>query len=475
MTSIAVEHPRNRGPERLLLQLRHCAPPSVRAVNCRCGKPSSASTIPRRRASAPSRAVCAWTCARSPTNTAANEDSLGKELFGADPACTHHASMGWVRDTFVGGRCRRGPAIGSRLRRADHGRLVPTAADKGNRRRDRAATAGRTSVASLGRRRERIASARFARLRLSCCAARQGDFRRFGRAGSLVRHRRASLRRPRRLRLAQKRLPALRRRIRYVLGLTCSSYRSLLFADLMTALMGRSRGILRYRSKRNARNGLDFRAELKTGESVRSVKMLGMFGLLVDQRGRNPPELPVLRRRVRRDGRRHVHGCLAARIQTRPARNQPGDFAQRRTQRHPERVVRLGRMRRRAHRRRANRAEPDRGAQASQGPAWRPDASWPPKRATTCRRNDCRLAQPSESELRDARRELAFFDAARAELLRFHRRVEHMPRWLARGCAWWLCWKVLLIAIRHGFFGKMIRGAKFFSSKPNTEPSESQS
>ena len=46
--------------------------------------------------------------------------------------------------------------------------------------------------------------------------------------------------------VAQKCLPALRRRIRYVLGLTCGGYRSLLFADLLTALMGRRRGVLRY-------------------------------------------------------------------------------------------------------------------------------------------------------------------------------------------------------------------------------------
>ena len=44
--------------------------------------------------------------------------------------------------------------------------------------------------------------------------------------------------------------------------------------------MGGRRGILRYRSKRYSRTGRDYRAELETDRSVRSVRMLGLFGFL---------------------------------------------------------------------------------------------------------------------------------------------------------------------------------------------------
>ena len=82
------------------------------------------------------------------------------------------------------------------------------------------------------------------------------------------------------IRLAQERLPVLRRRIRYVLGLTCSGYRSLLLTDVVGALLGRSRGLLRYRSKTAARTALDFRVEIEGEETTRSLKLLGLFGYL---------------------------------------------------------------------------------------------------------------------------------------------------------------------------------------------------
>ncbi len=242
-----------------------------------------------------------------------DEDSLGKELFGTDSACVHHASMGWVRDTFVGGvadeaRRLEAPSGGLatavlcqllKLKRIDAA-IVLQPLDRrpwfhSVSRRDEAEVLGsRGSVYHVAPFDKVISDVlagpdrSYAVVALPCAAKA--------------------------LRLAQKRLPALRRRIRYILGLTCSGYRSLLFADLMTALMGRSRGVLRYRSKRNSRTGLDFRAELQTGESVRSREDARVVRLFVDQRGRNAAELPVLRRRVRGNGRCNVHGCLAARI-----------------------------------------------------------------------------------------------------------------------------------------------------------------
>ena len=77
-----------------------------------------------------------------------DEDALGKELFGNDTACKHYASMGWVRDTFVGGvadEAQRLQAPSGGLTTAS----LRTSKAKTHRRRNRAATPRRTPVASF--------------------------------------------------------------------------------------------------------------------------------------------------------------------------------------------------------------------------------------------------------------------------------------------------------------------------------------
>ncbi len=268
------------------------------------------------------------------------------------------------------------------------------------------------------------------------------------------------------IRLAQRRVPLLRRRIRYVLGLTCGGHRSLLFADLLTALMGQSEGVLRYRSKRNSRNALDFRTELETGRSVRSVKMLGLFGYLwingvgglqcclfcddvfaeladatfMDawlpeyQPDRRGTSLVISRNEKLSD-------ILTALFQTEQCEG--GRIA-------PERIEesQIGLL----NRRRNLMAARCRVANDTLGYA-------PEKRLTICSSDN------GETQQAQANRELNLCHDLRDELLRYRSRISRKSGWVARWYAWRLCWKILLVTTRHGFLAKTIRGAKHLSSK----------
>jgi coenzyme F420-reducing hydrogenase beta subunit len=397
-----------------------------------------------------------------------DEDSLGKELFGTDSACVHHASMGWVRETFVGGvaeEARRleapsgglATAVLCQLLKSKHidAAIVLQPLD---RRPWFHWSVAESEAEVLGSRGSVYHAAPFDKVISDVLAGPDRSY-------AVVALPCAA----KALRLAQKRLPALRRKIRYILGLTCSGYRSLLFADLMTSLMGRSRGVLRYRSKRNARTGLDFRAELKTVESLRSLKMLGMFGYLwinevgilrschfcddvfaetadatfmdawlpeyqADRRGTN---LVISRNE-------EVSSVLSALFAS--GECEGGSIVAERIEQ-----SQIGVLNRR------------RGLMAARCQFAAETLEYVPKKRLA-------ICPPSSGEtgLLLARRESAFFQAVRDELRRFRKRICQKPAWLARWYAWRLCWKVLLIAARHGFIAKTLRATKFLLAKQNS-------
>ncbi len=394
-----------------------------------------------------------------------DEDSLGKDLFGTDAACVHHASMGWVRDAFVGGvaeEARRLEAPSGGLTTAvlcqllKHKRIDAAIVLQPLTQRPWFHSSIADSEAQvLGSRGSVYHVAPFDKAISDVLAGPDRSY-------AVVALPCAA----KALRLAQKRLPALRRRIRYILGLTCGGYRSLLFADLLTALMGRSRGVMRYRSKRLSRTGRDYRAELKTDRSVRSVRMLGLFGYLwinevgglrsclfcddvfaetadatfmdawlpeyqTDRRGTN---LVISRNQ-------DISGILATLLKT--GECEGGRIDSKRIEQ-----SQIGVLDRR------------RGLMAARCRFAAETLDYvPKKRLAIC---------PPSSQQTDrllARREMVFFQAVRNELKRFRRRISQKPGWLAQWHAWQLCWKVLLIATRHGFLAKTLRSTKFLLSK----------
>jgi coenzyme F420 hydrogenase subunit beta len=398
-----------------------------------------------------------------------DEDSLGNELFGTDSACVHYASLGWVRDTFVGG-----VADEARRLEAPSGGL---------------ATAVLCQLLKLKRIDAAIVLKPLDRRPWFQCSVAESEAEVLGSRGSVYHAVPFDkvisdiLARPDRsyavvalpcaakaLRLAQKRLPVLRRRIRYILGLTCSGYRSMLFADLLTSLMGRSRGILRYRSKRYSHTGRDYRAEIETDRSVRSVRMLGLFGYLwinevgmlrsclfcddvfaetadatfmdawlpeyqADRRGTNlvisrSEEISRILSDLFTSGECEGGGIAAERIQE----------------------SQIGVLNRR------------RGLMAARCKYAAETLDYvPKKRLGVC------TASSGESDLLRARRESAFFQAVRRELLRFRKRIIRKPAWLSRLFAWRLCGSVLLIAARYGFLAKTLHSTKFLLSKKTKE------
>jgi coenzyme F420 hydrogenase subunit beta len=393
-----------------------------------------------------------------------DEDSLGKERFGSDPACVHYDTMGWVRNTFVGGVAEEAKRLG-----AASGGLATEVLCRLLRTKQIDAAIVLQPIAERPWFRDVVADNE-----LQLLASRGSVYHvaPFDQAISEV------LTRPEQtyavvalpcaakaLRLAQKNIPALRRRIRYVLGLACSSHRSLFFADFMTALMGRCRGVLRYRSKRYSRNGLDFRTELETDNSIRSVRMLGLFGyawvnevgilrscLFCDDIFAEAadatfmdawlPEYDADRRGTSLVISRNAElsGLLAMLFET--GECEGGRIT-------PEQVERsqCGTVKRR----RDLMADRCRLAAATVGYV-------PTKRLAIC------PPYSGDAEYVCARREMAYLEAGRNEMARFGRHIRGKPGWLARWHAWRLCWKCLWIATRYGFLGRLLRAMKFLGS-----------
>ena len=404
-----------------------------------------------------------------------DEDSLGRELFGSDPSNTHNVSMGWVRDTFVGGvvnttermKAPSGGLTTALLRHLLRTKeidavivLQPTTERPWFRfeiaETDEQILSSRGSgyhVTALDEVLDQVLKGperSYAVVTLPCSA--KG------------------------IRLAQKRMPKLRRRIKYVLGLACSGYRSLQFIDLLTALMGGTNGDLNYRSKRWSRNARDYRVELKSTKSIRSVRMLGLFGFLYvnevgglkscqfcddmyaeladatfmdawlpeynsDRLGTN---LVVSRNEALSSALTELLGngeCEGGPIS--PAKVEQSQIVELRKRRD---VL-------------ASYAEV----------ATEQFGYVPEKRLAIC-------SPLTEESHEQGRKELEFFEDARVLLMRYRKRLTGRRRWLARWHAWRLCWKVLKLATRHGLLSRTFQGAKFlrFMSFKRVKTSDKQ-
>jgi coenzyme F420 hydrogenase subunit beta len=393
-----------------------------------------------------------------------DEESLGRECFGSDAACAPHVSLGWVRDTFAGGVTDEG-----RRWAAPSGGLTTAVLCQLLRRRQIDAAVVLQPLADRPWYRSAIVESEADILGSRGSVYHVAPFEKtISRVLAGPERCYAVVALPcaaKALRLAQKRLPAMRRRIRYILGLTCGGYRSLLFADLLTALMGRSQGMLRYRSKCDSRTSRDYRVELKTDDSVRSLRMRGLFGYLwahevgmlrsclfcddvfaeladatfmdawlpeyhADRRGTN---LVISRNQDLSD-------ILTALFDS--GECEGGRIA-------PERIEesQIGLLKRRRDL-----------LEARCRIAAETLDDVPKKRPAI------RIPFSQEKARRLARREWAFFQALRHELLRFHRRSFQQPAWIARWHARWLCGKILFLAARYGMLAKTLCEARFFSS-----------
>ncbi len=82
------------------------------------------------------------------------------------------------------------------------------------------------------------------------------------------------------LRLAQKRIPALRERLKYIFTLTCGGCNSLHVADLLCVMLHSREHGLKYRSKVGARHSQDFRVTTRENADERQVRLRGLFGFL---------------------------------------------------------------------------------------------------------------------------------------------------------------------------------------------------
>ena len=394
-----------------------------------------------------------------------DEDTLGLDLFGSESECTHDDALGWVRDTYVGGLANETERL-----KAPSGGLATAVLCQLLRDKEIDAAVVLHPMderpwygSVIAETEEEVLSSRGSVYHV----APFDDVLHKIATGPERSHAVVAL--PcaaKAIRLAQKRMPSLRRRIRYVLGLTCGGYRSLLFADLLTALMGRSTGRLRYRSKRYCRTSRDYRAEIEANGSVRSVRMLGLFGYLwVNEVGGLQscqfcddvfaetadatfmdawlPEYRADRRGtnlvVSRNAK--LSGILESFFEAGTCEGGPID-AEKIRQSQSE----LLENRRNLLAPRCELAEETLGYA-------------PKKRLALCSAHD-RQTQQAE-----ARRQWGFFVDVRGELLRFRRRSKGKPGWLRRWRAWRLCWKVLLIARRHGVLSRTFRASKHLSPR----------
>lgn len=381
-----------------------------------------------------------------------DRETLGREWFASDPACTHQDILGWVRDTFVGGLTDESQRLSSPsggLTTAVLGRLLETGeieaalvlqplAERPWYRSCIAETprqvlASRGSVYHAVPLDKVIADVlsgperRYAVVALPCVAKA--------------------------IRLAQLRIPVLRRRIRYILGLACSGHRSLFFAEVLTSLMGRSAGVLRYRSKRRSRTSRDYRVELENGHSIGSVRMLGLFGYLwVNEVGRFKsclfcddvfaeladatfmdawlPEYRADRRGtnlvISRNAR--LSAVLNELLET--GRCEGGPISAEEVKQ-----SQIGEVRKRrdglAARRQLAQPQTQSGALA-----------------------------PDRGRQRQAARQLAYFYAVRQALRQFHEARGAGNGWAARFQAWRLCAKVLWLAARYGLLRRTLQSLK---------------
>lgn len=82
------------------------------------------------------------------------------------------------------------------------------------------------------------------------------------------------------IRLAQKKIPELRKRIPYVFSLTCGGCNCLHVADLLCVMLRDRKSGLKYRSKVHSRQSQDFRITTLQHPDERQIRLLGLFGFL---------------------------------------------------------------------------------------------------------------------------------------------------------------------------------------------------
>jgi coenzyme F420-reducing hydrogenase beta subunit len=207
-----------------------------------------------------------------------DEDTLGSSLFEGQQNFVKNDSIGWIHDTFVGRvtamkQRMHAPSGGmttavlvSLLQRGDIDVAIVVRPEPGRPWfRSMIATTSDQILASRG------SAYHMVDLGETLRAVIHGPERKY-----------AVVALPcavKAIRLAQQRIPKLKRRISFILGLTCGSYRSLNFTDLLVGLMGGADGILRFRSKHGACQANDFTAELGDGKRRIGFRK-GLFGFL---------------------------------------------------------------------------------------------------------------------------------------------------------------------------------------------------
>ena len=210
-----------------------------------------------------------------------NEDTLGKEKFREDKHSQLHPTMGWVRDTYVGALADDG----QRLQAASGGLTTAVLC--------KLLYTGEIDAAvvpqPLSQRpwfqmqivttEEQVRSSRgsvynvlfFSKVIQQILADKEDKRYALVALPCVIKA----------VRLAQKVFPKLRRRIVFVLGLTCGGSRSLKWSDLLTNLAGIERvSSICYRVKTGARRANDYRFQVMSTKSKcqRQVRFQGLFG-----------------------------------------------------------------------------------------------------------------------------------------------------------------------------------------------------
>lgn len=208
-----------------------------------------------------------------------NEDEIGRLLFKAEEGMQWYNTMGWVRDTYAG----RLADNNERMLAASGGMTTAVLLTLMERGEINAAIV----VHSLEKRpwyRTTIAESRE-----DILASRGSVYHVIDFSETLREVIRGSERRyavvalpcvVKAIRLAQNRIPRLRRRIPFLLGLTCGGCRSRCFTDLAVGLTGMNDGLLRYRSKRRASQANDFSFAVESDKKRTEIKFRGLYGFL---------------------------------------------------------------------------------------------------------------------------------------------------------------------------------------------------
>ncbi|MDR3110814.1 MAG: Coenzyme F420 hydrogenase/dehydrogenase, beta subunit C-terminal domain [Planctomycetaceae bacterium] len=221
--------------------------------------------------------ICLNVCPFSP-DTADDESTLAKKRFGNNAAFSHDEALGYVHRTFVGA-----VADDTERRAAPSGGITTALLCRLLRenRIDAAVIARPTDNREWFHRHIATTPEEIRNSRGSVYHVLQNDgFLREILDGENRRY--AVVATPcaaKAIRLAQQMFPKLAERIRFVFGLTCGGCNTLHVPDLLGVMLGNNNAGLRYRSKEQAKNALDFAVSTRRESSPR-IRLLGLFGFL---------------------------------------------------------------------------------------------------------------------------------------------------------------------------------------------------